>query len=196
MSIIEVWQGPIPEHFSDRSFLSPDEKQKADSFHFAKDRSAYIFCRGTLRRLISLYTAIPPGDLVFSYNEFGKPGLDHRLKFNLSHTAGRAVFAFTLDAEIGVDLEKMVPILEMGEIAAHFPEAPDLEQLAPAERMKAFFQFWTKKEALLKALGFGFGKNHNLNMGGWFVQELACSAGYAGAIAYAGKERKIDYRTL
>src|SRR5437660_237879 len=71
--------------------LSQDERQRAERFHRPADRRRFIAGRGILRRIISAYLAIPPGQLRFIYNKYGKPAVsddqnDRALNFNLSHS--------------------------------------------------------------------------------------------------------------
>src|SRR4051794_38500552 len=88
-------------------YLSPDERDRAARFAFAHLRRAYIFGRGALRLLLSSYTGTEPAKLSFTYGTNGKPMLapPGRLRFNASHSEEQGLFAFTLDCEIGVDLE-------------------------------------------------------------------------------------------
>src|SRR5262249_33539026 len=100
---------------------------------------------------------------VFAANAHGKPEIAGPkgmlpLSFNLSHTRGLAVVAVTLSSEIGVDVEN-VQRREVGlELAERYFAAEEgvyLGRLAAAERKSAFFDYWTLKEAYLKARGLG-----------------------------------------
>src|SRR5258708_6017768 len=55
--------------------LSADEVARAERFHFARDRQHFIVARGLLRTLLGRYLHIPPEDLSFAYNAYGKPEL-------------------------------------------------------------------------------------------------------------------------
>ena len=83
--------------------------------------------------------------------------VDH-LCFNMSKSAGHALYAFTQDREIGVDIEKIRDISEMENIVRLFfsePEQAAVASLPPQEKIRGFFDIWTRKEALIKALGGG-----------------------------------------
>jgi 4'-phosphopantetheinyl transferase len=68
------------------------------------------------------------------------------------------LFAFAALHELGVDVERIRPIREAGDIArAHFTsqERQALEAAFPTDQPRTFFRIWARKEALVKALGIG-----------------------------------------
>jgi 4'-phosphopantetheinyl transferase len=48
--------------------LAPEEKARAERFHFEKDRDSFIVARVTLKRVLGRYLGLPPAQLRFSYN--------------------------------------------------------------------------------------------------------------------------------
>jgi 4'-phosphopantetheinyl transferase len=148
-----------------QKLLSEDERDRAARFHFELHRNQFIYCRGLLRQKIAQYLKLDPAKLVFSYNKYGKPffGLESHgaaFKFNLAHSHGFALLAFSLHAEIGVDLEKHRPDYATDEIAERFfapEEVAVLKSIPSDSRSAAFFDCWTRKEAFLKAHGRGLG---------------------------------------
>ena len=76
---IHVWRiamvqpAPIMQHY--RSFFSADEIERADRFHFDKDRNRFTIARGALRELLAGYLKLLPHQLSFIYNPQGKPSL-------------------------------------------------------------------------------------------------------------------------
>src|SRR5438045_9183692 len=93
--------------------LDSAECARAARFYFEPDRRHYIASRGLLRHLLGAALEMPASKLVFEYGAHGKPALapafsrERRLCFNLSHSAGWAMFALTWDHEIGIDLESV-----------------------------------------------------------------------------------------
>ena len=145
-----------------RQLLSPDEQSRADRFHFEKDRRHFTTARGYLRTLLGRYLEIAPAEIRFSYTEYGKPALapdlDQQLKFNLAHSGGLALYAFTRIGEIGIDLEHIRPEFTGDDIARRYfspTEVVSLDQLPETARQQAFFDCWTRKEAFIKAKGLG-----------------------------------------
>jgi 4'-phosphopantetheinyl transferase len=151
----------LREHL--RSTLLADEQAKAARFYFAKDRDHYIVARGILRILLSGYMKCEPRSLRFSYNAYGKPslgmdGIEQAVRFNLSHSRGLGLYAFSLDHEVGIDVEYMKPDIEVERLARHSfspNERAVLHSLSPEERLQGFYNAWTRKEAYIKARGRG-----------------------------------------
>ncbi|MSP53241.1 MAG: 4'-phosphopantetheinyl transferase superfamily protein [Gammaproteobacteria bacterium] len=144
----------------DLNILTTDEQARAHKMHFATHQQRTAKARAILRLLLSQYTHILPGDLQFSTYEYGKLYLaDHTVQFNLAHSHDYAVFAFTRDIEIGVDIEQPRTI-EFDAIAKRIMSDTEYvywSSLTPRndEQIKLFFQIWTRKEALVKATGDG-----------------------------------------
>jgi len=139
--------------------LAEDERERAERFHFERDRHEYIAGRGMLRVLIGRYLAQPPETLKFSYSKYDKPFLpDTGMEFNLAHSGGLALFAFSLDDPVGVDVEMEREVRDAWQIAARFfspAERAILSSLPEEEMMPAFFRCWSRKEAFIKAVGEG-----------------------------------------
>ena len=143
--------------------LSPDERSRANRFHFCKDRDHFIAGRGILRSLIGSYLRRDPAEIKFGYGPQGKPDLavdraDPSLTFNLSHKQGLAVYAFARERQLGIDLEAVASSFPGEDIARRFfspGEVEELLALPPDLRSKGFFLAWTRKEAYIKARGHG-----------------------------------------
>ncbi len=143
--------------------LSEDEQLRAQRFHFQKHRQRFIVGRGLLRTILGRYLGIKPEQIQFEYSPRGKPRLGEsccreRLQFNLSHSQGLALYGFTRDRRIGIDLEYLRSMPDAGQIAKRFfspREYAAISALPPDEKQKAFFRCWTGKEAYLKATGDG-----------------------------------------
>jgi 4'-phosphopantetheinyl transferase len=143
--------------------LAPDERERAERFHFEKDRHHFIVARGVLRDILSRYLDCSPASVRFSFNVYGKPVLageyEHAgLRFNLSHSQGVALYALTRAGEVGVDIEFLRDDFASLEIAERYfsrTEVALLRTLRPELRTNGFFNCWTRKEAYIKALGEG-----------------------------------------
>lgn len=137
--------------------MSNDELERAQKFIRGKDE--YIASRWLLRKVLGHYLQQPPESLLFSRNEKGKPYITHHpLKFNLSHSGHWAVLALAPDIELGVDIEQIRDSRDLMGIAEHYyhpDELAQLQQKPDAEKVSFFYQLWTLKEALLKAMGVG-----------------------------------------
>ncbi len=192
-----------------RDLLSPDEAERAARFRFDKHRAQFTLTRGSLRLLLSSYLQLPPGEISFAYSDHGKPSLagnvdDQQLDFNLSHTEGMAIFAFTRGRRIGVDIENLRSDFRVDEIAERFfspAERAGLSDIPPSQRHEIFFRIWTQKEAYIKALGEGLShplhqfdvslgdaalvatRPDGLEARRWRLQSLNIAPGFAAAAA-------------
>jgi 4'-phosphopantetheinyl transferase len=206
--------------------LSPDEKTRAERFHFPRDRDHFVAGRGLLRILLAGYTGQAPGDLHFTTNRYGKPQLaapaeaPHPLRFNVSHSRDVALYAVARGREVGVDVEWMGRDLDFEGLAARFfspRESAALGALPPDARRGAFFACWTRKEAYVKARGQGLSLgldtfDVSLALGGppepvrstaepgaeerWSVYGFTPAADYAAALAVEGRPWRLLWRQL
>lgn len=194
------------------SVLWPQERERADRFHFERDRRRFIACRGILRRILGSYLGISARDVEFAYRGHGKPTLggtfaECGLDFNVSHSGDLALIAVGRGAAVGVDVEQVRALSDAGDLVARFfsqHENEAFQRLAPESRPQAFFNLWTRKEAWLKATGEGIA--HRLSqvevtflpgesvrllgipegldeLDRWTLLELAPAPGYAAALA-------------
>ena len=103
-----------------------------------------------------------PAGLRFDYSIHGKPsltGTNAALHFNLSHSDGLAALGVSHMRVLGVDIEHERPLKE--DIAERFfsrGEVAALRALPEAERLAAFYRCWTRKEAVVKAIGEGLSR--------------------------------------
>ncbi len=146
------------------ALLSDEEQARQRRFHFEKDRHRYLVTRALVRSTLSRYAGLAPLDWRFETNAYGKPSIAHdspelrRLSFNLSHTDECVVLAVADRLALGVDVEKAVPRFSVQDLAQRFfapSEAQDLMSLPPAQESRRFFEYWTLKEAYIKARGMG-----------------------------------------
>ncbi len=145
----------------DAALLSPDERRRAERFAFDEPRRRFIRSRGLLRRALAGVLGGNAGEIPLVDDRLGKPRLadgSGDLRFNVSHSAGLWALALTRGREVGVDVEEVRLDRDLEGIAARFFSAAEngvLRSLPPADRAAAFYRCWTRKEAWLKARGFG-----------------------------------------
>jgi 4'-phosphopantetheinyl transferase len=192
--------------------LTQDERQRAERYRFAQDYWRFIARRGCLRWQLGRYLGISPAAIRFSYNAYGKPSLaagsaSSEIFFNLSHSAGVALFGFTRSGEVGIDIEKIRLDFDYQAIGERFfspGERAALASLPAEDRPAAFFACWTRKEAFIKAEGKGLsiplaefevtlkpGQPARLLAGGseqtvahWNLHHLDPAPGYIGAVCF------------
>jgi 4'-phosphopantetheinyl transferase len=143
------------------AILADDELARAARFRNPQHSAHYTVGRGVLRMLLSRYLNRQPQDIHFSYSHYGKPFIEdaaETLRFNLSHSQELALYAFTHQREIGIDIEYMRSVSSRDQIAEQFfspNENQALRALPVAQQAIGFFNCWTRKEAYIKAHGEG-----------------------------------------
>jgi 4'-phosphopantetheinyl transferase len=142
--------------------LSGAEAQRAALFFKDADRVRYTFAHAMLRTLLARRLAVTPAGLAFAAGPNGKPhlaGPAARLAFNLSYGDATVALAFAR-RPVGVDLEAVRDNVAFGDIGSRFFQPDELRYLDPSAGLGVrdrFFRLWTRKEAVLKALGVGLG---------------------------------------
>ncbi len=148
---------------SSSQILSEDEKVRAAKYRFAKDRSRFLLGRTTLRIMLGNYLGQSPEQIRFAVSRFGKLSLqiprdEFDLRFNVSHSGDVILLAFALRAELGIDVEEIRPMSDRDAVAKRCLSPQQFQEFRQGvfgDKQLAFFRFWTRKEALIKALGTG-----------------------------------------
>lgn len=144
----------------DRTLLSPDELVRAGRLRIDGDGNRFILRRAFLRRVLAVYAGRRPGDLSFDYGDMGKPALrdcGEGIEFNQADTQRWTVVAVSPIA-VGVDIEVVRPSVDIRTLASEVFTERERDELASVpddQRLHAFFNGWTRKEAVIKALGKG-----------------------------------------
>jgi 4'-phosphopantetheinyl transferase len=173
VSGVKVWRAHLdtlsPAEVGELSnLLDAGEQARAARFHFEQDRRNYAASHGLLRHLLGAALEMPAAALAFEPGVHGKPAISPALalnrtpRFNLSHSAGWAMFALAWDCEVGIDLESIARLKReedgLARLAARVLSARELpiwQALPETEREAAFLRAWTRKEAYAKATGRG-----------------------------------------
>lgn len=142
--------------------LNPTERERQQRFHFADDRQRYLLTRALVRCVLSRYAAVAPADWRFAENAYGRPAIDPAhdsdLEFNLSHTRGLIALAVARRRVFGIDVENLAerqPSLGIADRFFSAEEAAALAKMPDALQQRRFFEYWTFKEAYIKARGMG-----------------------------------------
>lgn len=196
------------------SYLSADELLRADRFVFSRDRHHFTVARGRLRELLAIYLKCPPESFQFTTGRYGKPSLaeDIPVRFNLTHSYGLALYAFAINRDLGIDIEKNRAEFASKEIAERYfsaAERRELSQLPTEMHTDAFFLCWTRKEAYVKAHGDGLqipldsfdvsltpGKPEILRSADqqrWSMRSFSPASQYVGSIVGEGKFESINF---
>ncbi len=161
-SRIDVWQFSLATHDPAvaQNTLSTDEIARANQFYFPHHKQRFTRARSMLRHILGLYLNKAPETLVFTYNARGKPALNpaaFNLEFNLSHSADIALLAVGQSHALGIDIEcfSARPFLGISRDLFSAEEQLALQALPKVLHPLGFFNVWSQKEALMKAMGLG-----------------------------------------
>lgn len=222
---IDIWPIRVYEPCEQQllTVLSRSEAHKASQLRNKPARETYLVTRAVLRLLISKYIACDPRNILFSYNQYGKPRLldsSQGLHFNVAHTANAAIIAVVMGCEIGIDIESICFHDDLMAVAEHCfcgEEIYELLSMGGEARTEMFFKCWTRKEAYTKATGEGlflplnsfcvsvadngppyFRHISNSMCGGskWNLHDLNTFDACAGALAYQGVARQVAIQPI
>jgi 4'-phosphopantetheinyl transferase len=164
------------------------------------------------QEILSQYINKKPDDILFTRTQWGKPELQDNqgIFFNLSHAKGFTVLAVTNFRGIGIDIEKILPIDakitgNLAKTCLSEKEFQLMEQLPQESRDKIFYDYWTRKESVIKAQGKGLSTNMQsfsvsldeewtkvkLEQQAWYQKPLSLPWPWVGAVTV---ERKCQIR--
>lgn len=220
---IDIWRVPLnPTARQTGQFLdclSKQEKQRAEQFSFPDKRIQFVTTRARLRQCLALATGIPVTEIQIETGASGKPLLSGAtdIQFNVSHTHGLALIAVTRGQSLGIDVERLRDSTDHVRLAENYFSAAErtaIISLPKASLVAPFFACWTRKEAVVKAIGTGIA--HGLDsfdvstdpeisqcqtrlhsedgsVHTWCIDTVPCGEGFAGAVAYQKGPAKIRY---
>ena len=196
--------------------LAADERAKAARYHFATDCRRSIVRRAALRAILAEYLGTNPVELRFAYGPQGKPALaapGAEIDFNASHSGELGLVAVGRRS-LGVDLEKLRTVADADLVARRFFTLDEVAaQRAAPDGNRLFLRHWTRKEAVIKAVGKGLSMPLNTfdvsvagagqqmvltnESGGeqlWCVRDLEPAEGYLAALAAAEPIERVCWR--
>ena len=206
--------------------MSAAEQARALRFVKEADRRSFTAAHGGLRLLLGTALAMEPRSFAFEAGRYGKPALaSGAVQFNMSHSGGIVLIALADGMPIGADVEMVRPLPDRDEIVRRYFHPGEVADLAALEEGSAaplaFFRCWSRKEAVVKALGLGMSldlhryrvscrpgdkpallalENEENPSEAWTVVDLepTASAGhaYVGAVAARSNSLNVSCRTL
>ena len=174
---IHVW------HFAAETLLGLDERwldaeERARAARFTDERAArrYVWFHAAMRLVLARYCGLAPDAVVYGRAANGKPVLAcSGPQFNLSHTSDYAVLAVTAEP-VGVDIESVRAFRDLDTMSRQVMSDNELshfERIDKTRRKAVFLSCWTRKEALLKAVGTGLAQEPATITVGWGAQDVA-----------------------
>ena len=192
--------------------LTPAERRTAENTDPGAEWS-FLARRGFLRILLSKYLHQRPATLALESDSFGRISTEYSrtgLHFSIASSNSVTLVAVTRGRRIGVDIEDTNVDFDYWSVADHFltpTETSFLRCLHPRDSKKAFFRYWTRKEAFSKATSRVYASplsievplmecgpltllrpDHREHLAGWQLAELPVDSSFAAALAVQGHD--------
>ncbi|MGH3160073.1 MAG: 4'-phosphopantetheinyl transferase family protein [Streptosporangiaceae bacterium] len=148
--------------------LDPAERARYHEYDRPADRARFMTAAALLRLAVGRQLRLRPADVPLDRScercgaQHGRPRIRCGAGapvLSVSHSGDSVVVAVGTGIKaVGVDVELIDPALDVAELASIALTEPEIRALAPlaaSDRVSAFVRLWTRKEALLKALGVG-----------------------------------------
>ncbi|SEN39779.1 4'-phosphopantetheinyl transferase family protein [Lihuaxuella thermophila] len=166
---VHIWSAPLSAAAPAlRHLLNAKELERLDAFRKEEDRKRGLISYGLLRLLLAQILHKDPKEIPISRacpdcgKEHGKPRLletsPESIEISVSHSGQLVVIALARSVPIGIDVEEIrrdVPVDQLALDILSPLEQREFALLPEAEKQEAFYVYWTRKEAVLKALGLG-----------------------------------------
>lgn len=158
------WATPVADPGEYLPLLTDAERERHAAYRREDDRRRFVTGRVLAKTLAARRLGADPADIVFDATcedcgkQHGPPRIPGAgLALSISHAGERIGLALADDVAIGLDVESTSRRADdsMLDYALNATERAALDGLSGPERARAFFRYWTGKEALMKATGRG-----------------------------------------
>jgi 4'-phosphopantetheinyl transferase len=174
------WSETTRPVLSSPSVLDDEERERWSRCRSRASAARYFGAHTLARYVLGQLLGVDPSTLEFDRTcprcgaKHGKPRIiwpESSLDFSISASADRALLGVSTNTRVGVDLEFQFPQFDVSALARHWltgPEFGAISALPANDRQAWFLRTWTRKEAILKALGTGLSKDPRcLTVGEW-----------------------------
>jgi 4'-phosphopantetheinyl transferase len=207
----------LPDYWN---LLDNDERNRTQRLRNSQKQAHSIETYGRLRILLGAALDVAPDQLQFARHAHGKPYLPDfpDIAFNLSHTSDWIAIVISRRCRVGIDIESCNPRTNLAALANKCFGAEEKaywQALPEAEQLDAFYRFWTRKEAFVKAVGQGISLGLQRcvvdpanpermlhvpdscgHAGNWSLYDLEVNDGICGAVAVDGPIATVTVGTL
>jgi 4'-phosphopantetheinyl transferase len=156
------WAHPAAETPELLSLLDDIERTRYEAYRRDVDKLRFLTGRALIRGVAAAELGRNPGDITIDSSCFdcgkphGKPKIDG-LEVSISHSGDWVALAVTDTMPVGVDVEEVrdAEVDDLARIAFSPDELAAFKAVLPQQRKGAFFTYWSRKEAVVKATGKG-----------------------------------------
>jgi 4'-phosphopantetheinyl transferase len=200
-NVISLYRVPLTDASTDS--LSADELERASRYLVESARLAFVCVRSTLRTVLGDRLGIGPAEVRLDATAHGRPVVrGDSVSFSVSHSGAIGLIAVADGTRrLGVDVEEIRPETDSQALVTQFLHPQEVAQVGNSH--EDFFRCWTRKEAVVKALGQGVSYALNsfavdvdaegpvavAGLSDIWVAGLEVDTGYAAALAADGDPR-------
>ncbi len=168
---------------------------------------------GVLRLLVARRVGIEAEAIEIGRDARGRPVVHWPatgLHVTISHSAGYIACAVA-ERELGIDIERDDRVEADAPLADRIctrTERDQLDRTPPAQRRRSLVRLWTRKEALVKALGVGLVLDFaaidvssdtpilsGAVQAGWTLRDLPAPSEYCMTLAARARQVRVDFQT-
>jgi phosphopantetheinyl transferase len=138
-------------------YLNPEESLRYERIVHPEAKISYCSAQGGLRKIVSAYVGCPPEAVRMRRGRRGKPYVAEAPHFNLSHSEGMIIAAFS-SSPVGLDVESARRTVQGEGIAEKFFFDDEIKRVELSEasiKSLTFLRYWVCKEAIVKLSGDG-----------------------------------------
>ncbi len=205
--MITVFYSSFPDHIPDHIWhdslrcLPIETQDKILRYHFWKDRYAGLYGQHLLLQGF-LEIGLSQQDFFnIQRTSYGRPYLNDEIDFNISHSGNQVVCAISNTNSLGIDIEQIRPI-EYEDFQSFMSKDEWSNIQNSTDSCNTFFEYWTKKESVIKADGRGMSAplasltwvdetTALLEEKKWFLNALPVSDAYSCYVASDSIEQNI-----
>jgi 4'-phosphopantetheinyl transferase len=209
------WAHPATATTGLLNLLDDIEQSRYDGYRRDVDKLRFLTGRALIRGVAAAELGVDPKDVAIDASCFdcgkphGKPKVDG-LEVSISHSGDWVALALTDATPVGVDVEEVrdAEVDGLAGIAFSPAELTVFEQVPAADKKAAFFTYWSRKEAVVKATGKGMSvamskltlsghdepprvvssRADEVDIGGVHMVDLDAGSGYRACVAVFGTE--------
>lgn len=164
-NMVHIWNIQWEELgvFWDRhmDILNRKEIKQAGRYRFYEDKMRYVAGKILTRLLLKHY--LGGSEIILRNGKYGKPYHKEitgrkNVEFNISHSGKKVLAVFSCSYKVGIDVQEIKVIPDYAKIAENFFSEEEATDIMQNDRLELFYQYWSAKEAYLKALGIGLNR--------------------------------------
>jgi 4'-phosphopantetheinyl transferase len=159
------WARPAPATGRLLALLDDVERERYERYRQEVDRLRFLTGRTLLRMIAGRWLEVEPEQVTLdaSCYDCGKPHGKPRVvapgapEMSVSHSGSLVALAVAEGSAVGIDVEQIraAEVAELARLTFSPDERAAFDVLSAGEQQGAFFTYWARKEAVVKATGRG-----------------------------------------